>query len=274
MFERYTEKARRVIFFARYEASAFGSPYIETEHLLLGLVREARKVLQQLGLPADTTVETLRLRIDKQQKLPAPSVNIPLSNESKGVLAYAAEEAERLQQRHVGTEHLLLGLLREETTLAAGLLGELGVTLADAGKRLANLPALEPWREPSAGLHHPVLLHGIHRDVAELQPILSELRRFHWEKQAWKPVEQDMLLHRPTGRISFYHGQPYDAKEFEVRPGATTRDHCELCRWALFETADPEHGLGYTNGRSWLCTECGEKFLMAPEAGDAYPDFT
>ena len=116
MFERYTEKARRVIFFARYEASQFGSPYIETEHLLLGLLRED-KALTNRFLRSHASVESIRKQIEGHTTIRekvSTSVDLPLSNECKRVLAYAAEEAERLSHKHIGTEHLLLGLLREE----------------------------------------------------------------------------------------------------------------------------------------------------------------
>ena len=110
MFERYTEKARRVIFFARYEASQFGSPYIETEHLLLGLLRED-KALTNRFLRSHQSVESIRKQIEGHTTIRekvSTSVDLPLSNECKRVLAYAAEEAERLSHKHIGTEHLLL----------------------------------------------------------------------------------------------------------------------------------------------------------------------
>src|SRR5277367_5341404 len=112
MFEKFTEKARRVVFFARYEASQYGSPHIETEHLLLGLIREDKALTNRfLGLPG--TGEAIRRRIDQhtttREKIHT-SVDLPLSNENKRVLAYASEEAERLLHKHIGREHLLLGL--------------------------------------------------------------------------------------------------------------------------------------------------------------------
>jgi ATP-dependent Clp protease ATP-binding subunit ClpC len=128
MFERYTEKARRVVFFARYEASQFGSPCIEAEHLLLGLLREDTALAGRLSR-SPLSPETLRKRIEEKstprKKVP-PSIDLPLSSSSKSVLTHAAEEAERFQRRHIGTEHLLLGLVREENTLAAKLLTDAG----------------------------------------------------------------------------------------------------------------------------------------------------
>ena len=140
MFERYTEKARRVIFFARYEASQFGSPYIETEHLLLGLLRED-KALTNRFLRSHASVESIRKQIEGHTTIRekvSTSVDLPLSNECKRVLAYAAEEAERLSHKHIGTEHLLLGLLREEKCFAAEILHERGLKLVAIREELAR----------------------------------------------------------------------------------------------------------------------------------------
>ena len=140
MFEKYTEKARRVIFFARYEASQFGSPYIETEHLLLGLLRED-KALTNRFLRGHAQVEVMRKQIEDHtvmREKVSTSVDLPLSNEGKRVLAYAAEEAARLSHQHIGTEHLLLGLLREENSFAAQLLKERGVMLSRIREELAT----------------------------------------------------------------------------------------------------------------------------------------
>jgi len=140
MFERYTEKARRVIFFARYEASQFGSPYIETEHLLLGLLREDKQLTNRF-LRSHASVESIRKQIEGHTTIRekvSTSVDLPLSNECKRVLAYAAEEAERLSHKHIGTEHLLLGLLREEKCFAAEILHERGLKLLAIREELAR----------------------------------------------------------------------------------------------------------------------------------------
>jgi len=129
MIERYTEKARRTIFFAHYEASQFGSPYIETEHILLGLLRENRELVRLLPQGSG---ESIRKQIEAHttffEKV-STSVDLPLSNESKRVLAYGAEEAERLAHRHIGTEDLFLGLLREKGCFAAEVLRGQSVSL-------------------------------------------------------------------------------------------------------------------------------------------------
>src|SRR6266700_6392066 len=140
MFERYTEKARRVIFFARYEASQFGSPCIETEHLLLGLLRED-KALANRFLRSHAAIESIRKQIEDHTKFRekvSTSVDLPLSHECKRVLAYGAEETERLSQKHIGTEHLLLGLLREEKCFAAEILLERRIRLSAIREELAR----------------------------------------------------------------------------------------------------------------------------------------
>src|SRR5499433_139371 len=140
VFERYTEKARRVIFFARYEASQYGSPYIETEHLLLGLMREdkalANRFLRQQG-----SIESIRKEIEARitiRERISTSVEVPLSAECKRILNMASEEAERLGHKHVGTEHLLLGILREEKCFGAEILMERGLRLSTLREELAR----------------------------------------------------------------------------------------------------------------------------------------
>jgi len=126
MFERYTEKARRAIFFARYEASQFGADCVETEHLLLGLLRESSL------LPSIDSMKYIQQRIRAvtplREKI-STSVDLPLSEESNRVLVYSAEEAEKLNHQYIGSEHLLLGLLREKKSLAASLLLERGLSI-------------------------------------------------------------------------------------------------------------------------------------------------
>jgi ATP-dependent Clp protease ATP-binding subunit ClpC len=132
MFERYTEKARRVIFFARYEASQFGAPAIEPEHLLLGLMREDKTLTGRFFPRAQVSIESIRKEIEGRTLLRekiSTSVELPLAPETKRVLAYSHEESDRLQHRHIGTEHLLLGLLREERSMAAEILYERGLRL-------------------------------------------------------------------------------------------------------------------------------------------------
>ena len=139
MFEKYTEKARRVIFFARYEASQLGSSSIETEHILLGLLREGDTITSRLFTQSNIKLEAVRKEIGDVTPLRdkvSTSIEIPLSEESKRVLAYAAEEAESLLHKYIGTEHILLGLLRERKSLAARILAEKGMRLNSAREEI------------------------------------------------------------------------------------------------------------------------------------------
>ncbi|HEY0460157.1 MAG TPA: ATP-dependent Clp protease ATP-binding subunit [Pyrinomonadaceae bacterium] len=142
MFERYTEKARRVIFFARYEALQYGSQVISPEHILLGLMRED-KTLSARFFPFRNsfTVETVRQeveeRITPRERIPQ-SAELHLSTETKRILALAAEESRKLKNRHIGPEHLLLGVLREEKSIAAEILFGYGLRLQDARDEIAR----------------------------------------------------------------------------------------------------------------------------------------
>ena len=132
MFERYTERAKRVIFFARYEAAQLGSNSIETEHLLLGLIREGKGLTSRIFAKSHLSMESIRKEIEGRiviRDQVSTSVEIPLSAESKRVLTYAAEEAERLVHNYIGTEHILLGILREEKSVAASILHERGLRI-------------------------------------------------------------------------------------------------------------------------------------------------
>ena len=140
MFERYTEKARRVIFFARYEASQFGSPLIETEHLLLGLLREDKALTNRfIGKTSWDIRKEIEGNVTVRDKV-STSVDLPLSDESKRVLKYSAEEADRLNCKHIGTEHLLLALLREGKCFAAKLLASRNVKLEFVREEVARTP--------------------------------------------------------------------------------------------------------------------------------------
>jgi hypothetical protein len=142
MFERYTERARRVIFFARYEASQFGSTAIESEHMLLGLFREggntSNSFLHQ-SLSSESIRAEITARVTIHEKV-STSIDLPLSNECKRILAYAAEETERLGHREIGTEHLLLGMLREEKSLAAQILRGHGLDVSAIRDQMAGAP--------------------------------------------------------------------------------------------------------------------------------------
>ena len=146
MFERYTERSRRAIFFARYEASMYGSPTIETEHLLLGILREdyriAKHLLPRLR-PKSEIHAKIESKITRGERI-STSVEMPLSDESKQALRLASDEAKIIGHRHVGTEHLLLGLLRVGEGMASEILRENEADLDRVRKEISKLPRPDP----------------------------------------------------------------------------------------------------------------------------------
>ena len=139
MFERYTEQSRRVIFFARYEASHYGAPMIGPEHVLLALAREDTPLVKRL-LDLDRPLDQWRRRLEALAGVREglhSSDALPLAPETKRALAFAHEESDRFgRYHHIGTEHLLVGLLRAGESLATQILAESGLTLEDARRQL------------------------------------------------------------------------------------------------------------------------------------------
>jgi ATP-dependent Clp protease ATP-binding subunit ClpA len=134
MFERYTERARRVLFFARYELSALGGSSIEPEHLLLGLLREPKGIVEAVLAHWNISSADLSRQLKEQvaggRRFPT-STEVPFGKATQRVLNYAAEEADRLLHSYIGVEHLFLGLLREQGSTAATLLVAHGLSLED-----------------------------------------------------------------------------------------------------------------------------------------------
>src|SRR4030043_332371 len=142
MFSRFTERARKVIILAKEEARRFNHDYIGTEHILLGLIREgegvAATVLQKMGV----SLENIRLEIEKLVQ-PGPTTqiigDIPFTPRAKKALELAAEEARSLGHNYIGTEHLLLGLIREGEGVASQVLMNLGLELDKVREEVMNL---------------------------------------------------------------------------------------------------------------------------------------
>jgi len=129
MFEKYNEKARRALFFARYEASKLGSRVIESEHVLLGILREGEETVGEILRRFHVKTEEIRREIEGERVFVeriSSTAELPLSEESKKVLAYASHEAESMLHQTVGSEHLLIGILRVEGCLAMRILAQHG----------------------------------------------------------------------------------------------------------------------------------------------------
>jgi methylmalonyl-CoA/ethylmalonyl-CoA epimerase len=211
MFEKYTEAARRTIFYARYEASESGSRAIQPEHILLGMLHDKSGPLPRL-LPAEITLQTLRERVEPgdaaREKIPT-SVALPLAPETKRVLAYAHEEADRLSHRHIGNEHLLLGLLREGRSTAAVILQGYGLDLIRLRESVGG-----PSGDAAAGLslrveHIGVATRSIEeslrfwRDALGLEVKHTETVEEQGVRVAMLPVGEPRIeLLEPTGADS------------------------------------------------------------------------
>src|SRR5258708_56904 len=174
MFERYTPIERRVIQSSVHKARIVGSSTIETEHLLWGLLT-ADKGLARRFLGSPWAVEKLWEKIQRSRpihnRIQGP-VDLPLSSESKRVLSYAAEEAGRTSSKHIGTEHLLLGLLREENCFAAEFLDENGVRPEPTREELIRIP-----HDDSATEEFVIEREPLPEDVVDLQTRVESIRR-------------------------------------------------------------------------------------------------
>jgi uncharacterized protein (TIGR02246 family) len=225
MFERYTEKARRVIFFARYEASQYGSPHIESEHLLLGLLREDRRLARQVLPSFPSGVGVLRREIDAEVKRGeriSTSVEMPLSEECKRVLQFAAEEASTLHSKYIGTPHLLLGILREDRCLAARLLAKHGAVLGAVREKVAEFALQHGLEQGHPG--GPAVLRARPASQSNLGATVEAFL------QAWGTRDAKKLA-------SFFaaHGQFWDTRgEMWLTPGQIERGLA-----AHFASAEP-----------------------------------
>jgi ATP-dependent Clp protease ATP-binding subunit ClpC len=170
MFKRFTERARKVIILAREEADNYRHEYLGTEHILLGVLKDgggiAIAVLQKLG------VDPKQLRLELERNLPKSTSgpvegDIPFTPKAKKVLEYAVEEARLMGHNYIGTEHLLLGIVREKDGLAAKILGSFGVKLQQTREQTINL-LREPVATRSRDKSKTPALDEFGRDLTEL----------------------------------------------------------------------------------------------------------
>ncbi len=155
MFERFTDRARRVVVLAQDEARALGHDYIGSEHLLLGLIEEggglAAKALESLGVSAAELRAGVAEMVDPGQQSPA-TAHIPFTPQAKQVLRLALGEAQRLGHNYIGTEHLLLALISERDDVAGRVLAAAGADLERVQAEVVRLLAeYQQRKEPDAG---------------------------------------------------------------------------------------------------------------------------
>ncbi|MGA8807115.1 MAG: ATP-dependent Clp protease ATP-binding subunit [Thermoanaerobaculia bacterium] len=192
MFEKYNEKARRALFFARYEASKLGSRVIESEHILLGVLREGEEIIKEIFSRFNVKPEQIRREVEGDRLFVdriSSSAELPLSEESKKILAYAAHEAESMLHQYVGTEHLLIGILRVESSTAARILTSKGLNVygvreetisilkeREADKQKKELPFLAEYARDLTAMAHSAQfdpLIGREKEVERIIQILS-----------------------------------------------------------------------------------------------------
>ncbi len=178
MFERYTEKARRAVFFARFEAGQSASPAIEPEHMLLGVLRDNEELfvkLTSLPDPSRTLRKTIQPQIPPSQVI-STSVELPLSAPTRSVLMKAFEESEAMGHKHIGPEHLLLGLLGERESLAAKALEMSGIN----AENIRNVVGTGVREKPVAAR---ILLERLKETIFEcLDETFSEVHGVYLDK--------------------------------------------------------------------------------------------
>ncbi|HKI31300.1 MAG TPA: Clp protease N-terminal domain-containing protein [Gemmataceae bacterium] len=160
MYERFTDRSRKVMQLANQEAQRFNHEYIGTEHILLGLVKEGAGVAANVLKNLDIDLKKVRMEVEKIVQSGPDMVTIgkiPHTPRAKKVIEYAIEEVQLLNHNYVGTEHLLLGLVREEEGVAAQVLLNLGVRLEAVREEVLNLLAYNPGERPSG--RQPTRLH-------------------------------------------------------------------------------------------------------------------
>ncbi|MBV8438695.1 MAG: hypothetical protein JOY95_14415 [Silvibacterium sp.] len=202
MFERYTEKARRAIFIARYEASQFGLQDIDANCLLIGLVREDGQISTRwLALDATELYSLVESQTIKSKPV-ATSVDMPLTNEVTRVLAHAAEEAERLAHRNIDTEHLFLGLLREPDTFAARRIKERGLTPEEIRVAIAqDSSGREPKEDPQGrSVQRDLRVKVLNESEGELD--FEELATLLWMSRP--PTIGEAILVKEAGALERY----------------------------------------------------------------------
>jgi ATP-dependent Clp protease ATP-binding subunit ClpC len=184
MFERFTETAKRTLFFARHETTELGGMAIEAEHMLLGLLRADKGPTPHLFAIANLSYSDARARIRShwgvRPQVPT-SVELPFSDQTERIVMYAIEEADRLGHKYIGTGHLLLGVLRQDSSFAAAMLRSHGMTIEDLREQIVKPPTVsEPEPEAPAEGHSVLVKHEAFDAIVCLERIrwlAEELRR-------------------------------------------------------------------------------------------------
>jgi ATP-dependent Clp protease ATP-binding subunit ClpA len=222
MFERFTDRARRVVVLAQEEARLLNHNYIGTEHILLGLIHEgegvAAKALESLGISLEAVRTQVVEIIGEGQS--APTGHIPFTPRAKKVLELSLREALQLGHNYIGTEHILLGLIREGEGVAAQVLLKLGAHLQRGRERVLRMLAAEP-SAPDDAPGPPGAPPGSDRpELRYYDTQIASVRRAkevaidaqdYGTAEALRDVEQDLFLRRTQHEADPTVGSDLDA---------------------------------------------------------------
>jgi len=248
MFEAYTEKARRCVFFARYEALVTRVVEVTPEHLLLGLLREAHELVD-LNAPGVTEAEIRsKIQLRSGEELGLEWRELPLNALVRRSLSLALEESERMGHPDIGCKHLLLGISRLKAAPAAQVLLEHGFDI-DRARMDADQNPLVWGEEATPEIPSPV--------------VREWLAGFHWERQLCQA--RDALISRDDQLPFLYQGGKIDLSKFVMAQKSWTHYQCAFCWADLFEGGNPSRSECYTNGQTWICPSCFERFRGLPE---------
>lgn len=219
MFERFTDRARRVLVLAREEARLLGEPHIGTEHLLLGLIREDEGIAAQALRSVGVTLEAVREKVEEAGGTAgkAPSPSPPFTPRTKKVLELSLREAMQLGHSHIGTEHLLLALLREGEGVGAQVLVSLGADLARVRQQVLQL---------MPGGRAPGPVEQPHTRV--VQTVLAGEQPMEVEEPPWL-------------RCSLCGRSLWETARFVVGAGGRACEECVRAGSGMLDASAPEH---------------------------------
>lgn len=211
MYERFTDRARKVMQLANQEAQRFNHEYIGTEHILLGLLKEGQniavQVLVNLGINRDTLRDEVVILVQKGPDMVTMG-RLPQTPRAKRVVEYAIEEAKQLNHQHVGTEHMLLGLLRENEGIAAQVLTKSGVSLEKIREECLRVMA-----DPAELAKMPKM-HNLLTVLAKLKVYMAGLEHLQWEA---KKVVDEILESVPERDAAAFKAQVDQIIEEELK---------------------------------------------------------
>ena len=228
MYERFTDRARKVMQLANQEAQRFNHEYIGTEHILLGLVKEGSGVAANVLKNLEVDLRKIRLEVEKLVQSGPEMVTVgklPQTPRAKKVIEYSMEEARNLNHSYVGTEHILLGLLREQEGVAAQVLMNLGLKLEDVREEVLNLlghglegaevgerggragESESPASSGKSGKSKTPALDSFGRDLTELakkgelDPVIGREREIE-RARSWEAQEEGCAIPPPRRYVS------------------------------------------------------------------------